>query len=255
MKYLVNNVKCLKCTTADCKKKLYYNYIQVEFSEDNMECDIYLSCLSIQQIFVMLKTINGVSINKHIKYLNRPNVVRRVNTDNGFIIYYKKPCVGHVSTDMIIETQFNRWLNQKYLKGTCTLNSALDQYKYSRNRSDYHCMIKYISNAMCSFYNALDKCYNIEKWNNFDKANLSITEIKEFIDIFIAKYFKRRHQIVKGAILNIDGYLYVMGYCMGSNYQSSIKVDMNTKSIIEEYGAHDCPVRLLYGKYDNLYKN
>ena len=253
MKYLVNNVKCLKCTTADCKKKLYYNYIQVEFSEDNMECNIYLSCLSIQQVFAMLKTINGVSINKHIRYLNRPNVTRLINTDNGFVIYYKKPCTGNVITDMIIETCFNKWLNQKYLKGTCTLNNALSYYKYSRNRSDYHCIVKYVSNAMYSFYNALDKCYNIEKWNNFDKANLSVVEIKEFIDIFIAKYFKRKHQIVKGFILNTDGYLYVMGYCMESNYQSSIKVDMNTKSIIEEYVYHDCPVRLIYGKYDNLY--
>ena len=93
--------------------------------------------------------------------------------------------------------------------------------------------------------------YQIEPDNSFH----ALVNEKEFAEIFTSKYFKKKDQYIKGAILNTDGYLYVLGYSFTSGHESVIKVDMNTKSIIEEYVTHDCPVRLLYGKYDNLYDN
>ena len=259
MKYLMANVKCLRCATADCKKQLNYNFIEVDFCNNNMECNIFLGCFGKAQLLKLLKKElpENTNMTKYMRYLNS-NTIRRMNTNNGFIIYFKKPTVNTISNDAIIENQFNKWLNEKYLKGTYSLDTALKYYKYARNKAKHYNTIKCISNAMYSFYIALNsKCYNVEKWyNNIDKANLSIAEIKEFAEIFTSKYFKKKDQNIKGAILNTDGYLYVLGYSFTSGHESVIKVDMNTKSIIKEYlTTHDCPVRLIYGKYDNLYDN
>ena len=258
MKYLMANVKCLRCTTEDCKKQLNYNFIEVDFCNNNMECNIFLGCFGKAQLLKLLKKElpENTNMTKYMRYLNS-NTIRRINTNNGFIIYFKKPTVNTINNDAIIENQFNKWLNERYLKGTYSLDTALKYYKYARNKAKHYNTIKCISNAMYSFYITLNsKCYNVEKWyNNIDKANLSIAEIKEFAEIFTSKYFKKKDQYIKGAILNTDGYLYVLGYSFTSGHESVIKVDMNTKSIIEEYVTHDCPVRLLYGKYDNLYDN
>ena len=259
MKYLMANVKCLRCTTEDCKKQLNYNFIEVDFCNNNMECNIFLGCFGKAQLLKLLKKElpENANMTKYMRYLNS-NTIRRMNTNNGFIIYFKKPTVNTINNDAIIENQFNKWLSEKYLKGTYSLDTALKYYKYARNKAKHYNTIKCISNAMYSFYIALNsKCYNVEKWyNNIDKANLSIAEIKEFAEIFTSEYFKKKDQYIKGAILNTDGYLYVLGYSFTSGHESVIKVDMNTKSIIKEYLAtHDCPVRLIYGKYDNLYDN
>ena len=260
MKYLMANVKCLRCTTANCKKQLNYNFIEVNFYNNNMECNISLGCFRKAQLLELLKreSSTNISMTRHMRYLNL-NTIRRINTNNGFIIYFKKPTINTINNDAIIENQFNKWLNEKYLKGTYSLDTALKYYKYARNKDKHYNTIKCISNAMYSFYIALNsKCYNVEKWyNDINKANLSIADIKEFAEIFTSEYFKKKDQYIKSAILNTDGYLYVLGYSFISGHESIIKVDMNTKSIIEEYEnkSHDCPVRILYGKYDNLYKN
>ena len=246
MKYLMANVKCLRCTTEDCKKQLNYNFIEVDFCNNNMECNIFLGCFGKAQLLKLLKKElpENANMTKYMRYLNS-NTIRRMNTNNGFIIYFKKPTVNTISNDAIIENQFNKWLIEKYLKGTYSLDTALKYYKYARNKAKHYNTIKCISNAMYSFYITLNsKCYNVEKWyNNIDKANLSIAEIKEFAEIFTSEYFKKKDQYIKSAILNTDGYLYVLGYSFISGHESIIKVDMNTKIIIKEYLATlDCPV-------------
>ena len=57
MKYLMANVKCLRCTTANCKKQLNYNFIEVNFYNNNMECNISLGCFRKAQLLELSKPL------------------------------------------------------------------------------------------------------------------------------------------------------------------------------------------------------
>ena len=64
------------------------------------------------------------------------------------------------------------------------------------------------------------------------------------------EYFNKNMMSVMGAKV-INGYMYVKGGDNGFPHtRAHVKVDLNTRQIIEYYNAHDCPIYVSEGIFE-----
>lgn len=133
------------------------------------------------------------------------------------------------------------------------------------NNSDYTKGIEYIihDDGKCytDYYKKEPiKNYRYEIGKIYDNVDIyNVTNKEEFKQKvhMIAEDWLRTHWFtLTGAILHVDGYLYVMGED-SSGPGSRIgyaKINIETFEVVETYGSHDCPIKIKKCEYSNNLK-
>lgn len=100
-------------------------------------------------------------------------------------------------------------------------------------------------------------CKERKDYNNVDIYNITDKEqFKQKVQIIAEDYLRTHWFTLAGAILHVDGYLYVMGeeICGPGPRIGYAKINIETLEVVETYGSHDCPIKIKRYEYSNNLK-
>lgn len=141
MKILYCKHKCIRCKQDGCKLNKPFNVIIVNFDINN-DCTITYDIADEKSIIEIMKSASVSNlIYKNRKYIknDKAGKVRRIDLQNGFLIYFKRMGRGISSNNnIIIENSFNKWINSTLLNGPYNIDNIISiGTKYCRDEEAY----------------------------------------------------------------------------------------------------------------------
>ena len=100
-------------------------------------------------------------------------------------------------------------------------------------------------------------CKKRKEYNNIDIYNVtSKEEFKQKVQMIAENQLRTHWFTLTGAILHVDGYLYVMGEDSSGpgSRRGYAKINIETLEVVETYGSHDCPIKIKKCEYSNNLK-
>lgn len=160
MKILACEHKCIRCKQDGCKLNKPFNVIVVNFDINN-DCNITYDIADEKSIIEIMKyaLIPKYLIDKNRKYIknDKAGKVRRIDLQNGFLIYFKRMGRGISSNNnIIIENSFNKWINSTLLNGQYNIDNIISiGTKYCRDEEAYKNLVDDLISYRINFYKAL----------------------------------------------------------------------------------------------------
>lgn len=159
MKILYCKHKCIRCKQDGCKLNKPFNVIIVNFDINN-DCTITYDIADEKSIIEIMKSASVSNlIYKNRKYIknDKAGKVRRIDLQNGFLIYFKRMGRGISSNNnIIIENSFNKWINSTLLNGLYNIDNIISiGTKYCRDEEAYKNLVDDLISYRINFYKAL----------------------------------------------------------------------------------------------------